>query len=239
MFLGYPRSGHTLIRSLIDAHPNAIIANEFDVLVYVLLGFSKNQLFYLLLRRSKTRALKDQSYRVPSQWQGAFRELKVIGDKKAGATTFLLNRRPELLQRLREMVGVPVKFIHAIRNPYDNISSIYLRHLKDGKASLERAVMDYFALVQTNAKLKSQIGPEDIFDIRHEVLVEDPIGQLRSLCKFLGLEPSEDYLRDCASTVYKSPHKTRLLTPWTPEMISSVQSQMQEFDFLFGYSFET
>ena len=32
MFIGYPRSGHTLISSLLDAHPNAIVTNEFNVI---------------------------------------------------------------------------------------------------------------------------------------------------------------------------------------------------------------
>merc|ERR1712196_317295 len=30
MFYGYGRSGHSLIGALIDGHPNAILANEFD-----------------------------------------------------------------------------------------------------------------------------------------------------------------------------------------------------------------
>ncbi len=32
MFIGYPRSGHTLIGSLLDAHPNMVVANEYNIL---------------------------------------------------------------------------------------------------------------------------------------------------------------------------------------------------------------
>jgi len=35
MFVGYPRSGHSLIGSLLDAHPNVVIAHEMDALQFV------------------------------------------------------------------------------------------------------------------------------------------------------------------------------------------------------------
>ena len=53
MFIGYPRSSHSLMGSLIDAHPNAIIAHEQDVLKYIKYGFTKEALFPLLLRNSE------------------------------------------------------------------------------------------------------------------------------------------------------------------------------------------
>ena len=44
MFIGYPRSGSTLIGSLLDAHPNIIIAHELDVFRYIRAGFNKRQI---------------------------------------------------------------------------------------------------------------------------------------------------------------------------------------------------
>jgi hypothetical protein len=240
LFLGYPRSGHTLIRSLIDAHPNAIIANELHALLYLQLGFSKSQIFYLLIKKSENYAAKDPklrlySYQVPNQWQGRFKRLTVIGDKKGGGSVLILGRHPHLLQQMRDTMGIPIKFIHVIRNPYDNISSMYLR---GSEGSLQRAAMAYFGMAQTVAKLKTQIRPENIFDIRQEAIIADPMAQLRSLCRFLSLDQTEDYLRDCASIVYASLPKSRLKVPWTDEVIASVKLQMEQFDFLSGYSFE-
>lgn len=53
MFVGYPRSGHSLVGSLLDAHPNIVIAHELDALRYIKEGFNKKQLFYLLLEKSQ------------------------------------------------------------------------------------------------------------------------------------------------------------------------------------------
>jgi hypothetical protein len=35
MFVGHPRSGHTLIGALLDAHPHIVIAHELNALRYV------------------------------------------------------------------------------------------------------------------------------------------------------------------------------------------------------------
>ena len=102
MFIGYPRSGHTLIGALLDAHPNMIVAHELNALQYIKRGFSKNQLFSLLLSNSKNNAKAGRmctgySYAVPNQFQGKYTDLVVIGDKKGGGSAYLLKENPGLL----------------------------------------------------------------------------------------------------------------------------------------------
>ncbi|MFC1853689.1 hypothetical protein ACFL27_26190, partial [candidate division CSSED10-310 bacterium] len=53
MFIGYPHSGHSLVGSLLDAHPQIICAYELGVLKYILAGFSKNQIYALILKNSE------------------------------------------------------------------------------------------------------------------------------------------------------------------------------------------
>ena len=53
MFIGYPRSGHSLIGVLLDAHPNTIISHELGALKYLHTGFSKGQIYHLLLEKSR------------------------------------------------------------------------------------------------------------------------------------------------------------------------------------------
>ena len=85
MFIGYPRSGHTLVSSLLDAHPHMIIANEFDIIGkwqdWDTAKRNKYFLFDQLYLNSKKesevgyRSATVQhrySYHVPRQWQGAY-----------------------------------------------------------------------------------------------------------------------------------------------------------------------
>jgi len=251
MFIGYPMSGHSLIGSLLDAHRHMLIAHELDALAYVEAGFSKNQLFYLLLERSREftesgRKWMGYTYVVPNQWQGKFDELKVIGDKKGGRSTLRLGSNPQLLQRLRQTVSVNVKFIHITRNPYDNITTIGKKSDQVHKDKFENlgkdlgSAIDYFFyLCDINKDIIRQISSKDLFECKYESFISEPRRYLSELCEFLGVEVEEDYLVDCAGTIFKSPHKSRFDIEWDPKSIDIVNNKMKDFDFLSGYSFDS
>jgi hypothetical protein len=241
MFLGYPRSGHSLVGSLLDAHPNVIIAHELDVLKYVQARFSKNQIFYLLLENSRKLAARGRgysgySYEVANQWQGRFRELNVIGDKKGGRSSTRLHSNPGLLDALYKTIGLKTKFVHVIRNPYDSITTMTLKNRRN--YTLENRIENYFSRAATVAAAKKQIDPADILDIRQESLVDDPKKCLADLCRLLGVEPLPDYLEDCARIIFKSPQKTRHKIAWSAELIRRVEEQMRRYPFFDGYSYD-
>lgn len=94
LFIGYPRSGHTLIGSLLDAHPNMVIANEYNILGkwknFTSEHRTKQYLFEKLYTnsfleaiegdRSSARCIPKTKYRylIPNQWQGKFdKKIKV------------------------------------------------------------------------------------------------------------------------------------------------------------------
>jgi hypothetical protein len=239
MFIGYPKSGHSLIGSLLDAHPDIVIAHELDALKYLHARFTKRQLYSLLLANSRRFAVtgrhgRHYSYAVPGQWQGKFRHIRIIGDKKGEGSTLRLRANPELLRRLRNVVGVPVKIIHVVRNPYDNISTIATRR----RLSLQDAIAHYFALCDTVATTKTQIPNTDLFEIRHEAFVANPHGLLQELCRFLGMEATDDYLEACAGIVFQAPRQTRTGAQWYYELIRLVQDNIARFPFLQGYRYE-
>lgn len=243
VFIGYPRSGHSLIGSLLDAHPNAVIAHELDALRFVQRGFSKEQIFLLALKNSQRlakvgRRWEKYKYEVPNQWQGRFERLQVIGDKKGGSSTVTFAADPDVLGRLRSTIDTEIKFIHVLRNPYDNISAIFeRRRRRNHNLGLGSIVDSYFSLCTTNANVKDQVGDAAVFEMRHETLIEDTKLSLKNLCGFLGLEYKEDYLTDCARLVFDSPHKSRYDVEWQPEEITAVGERLAGYSFLEGYSY--
>lgn len=54
----------------------------------------------------------------------------MIGDKKGGRTTQLLELNKETLLNISRTVKLPIKIIHMVRNPFDNIATMVLRKLK-------------------------------------------------------------------------------------------------------------
>lgn len=237
MFIGYPRSGHTLVGFLLDAHPNAIVASQISGLRYLKHGFSIPQTFSVLVDNSRHvarvgREGRPYSYDVPNQWQGRFKKLRVIGD----CTGFTrLRRDPDLLRKLREKLGaIDLKLIHVIRNPYDNISTMKIRSGETLLASVRR----YFSMCEMVERFKKHVAPDTVYELKHESLIADARGALRGLCAFVRLGAAENYVDDCASLVYKSPHKSRHEVVWTPELIENVEKQMSRFAHLGGYSYQ-
>lgn len=239
MFIGYPRSGHSLVGSLIDAHPNAVIAHELDVFEHVQHGTSRQKIFDQIVTNAERfgregRSWSGYDYTVPNQRNGRFETIRLLGDKKAGKSTGALAEAPELLAELHSTVGVPLKMVHVVRNPYDNITTISRRSDRE----LEWGIEYYFFLAATVDKVLRTDPLCDCFELRHEHLIADPRNALAALIDHLGLPPAEDYLNDCASIVYSKPHKSRHDRPWTPELISRVQEEMRRYSFLTGYSFD-
>lgn len=208
LFVGYPRSGHSLVGSLLDAHPNIVIAHELDVVKFLRAGFDQKQMAYLLIENSRRsaeagRVWREYQYEVPDQWQGQFRDLKILGDKKGGGTTASIGRTPEVLEKLHELFQKKLKFVHVIRNPLDVVASI---HKKDNP-NLISSANHFFFLCKTNEDIRSKVGKENIIDIWHEDMVSDPKGTLIKLCAFLGQDVSQDYLEACAGIVFDNPDR--------------------------------
>jgi hypothetical protein len=242
MFIGIGRSGHSLVGTLLDAHPDAIIAHELDALSYFQAGLGRDQVYALIMdsaRRFTEAGRKAQwsgyDYQVPGGWHGRFATLRVIGDKRGGASTRRLRRSPELIDRVRDVVGVPLRVVHVIRNPYDNIASKQKRH---PRRSLDKMMREYFRACRTNAELKRRLG-DSVLDLRHEELTVSPRERLTELCRFVGLETTPEYLDSCAGVLYAEPHRSRHDVSWTPELRAEVQRRIGKYDFLAGYDFES
>ena len=244
MFIGHAKSGGTMIGSLLDAHGNMIFADETEVLGYVSSGFSRDQIFHLLLKGSRREALKGRvtarrlapySFEVPGQWQGRYEKLQVIGHSKAGPSTGKLSRSPTLLEGLQKvMVGVNIKIIHVIRNPYDPISYMMIR----GKRSFANAIDHYFNYCKTLTLLREQLDDSTLIAVKYNVFVRNPQEQLGAICQFLGLEADVDYLDACASIMYASPKRDRQMVEWDVKNIEIVQNKIDQVEFLAGYTFE-
>ena len=197
----------------------------------------RDLLYSLILRRVREfnatgRVWTGYDYTVPGQAQGRFDKLLVIGDKRGGGTTKRLRSHPELLDRLERLVGVgvPVRMVHVIRDPFDTIASMHRRGRQPLSASIDR----FFDLCDTNASIRAR-RPEAVTDVRLEDLVAEPGEVVRRLVDFLGLDASPDYLAACAAVVFDAPRRARTAVEWSERQVADVQARMQAHDFLRGY----
>jgi hypothetical protein len=239
-FVGYARSGHTLVASLLNAHPEMVISNELDSLLYFQHGFRRSQVFGLVLAReewfeSMGRQWTGYDYSVPNQFQGSFERLRVIGDKQGGLSVRRLREDPELLERIRRIVRVPVRVLHITRNPFDIIA----RRKLSNSSSLSTNIDQFSRLCDSNKLVQDRLAPDEFFEMRYEDVVASPSVSLTSLCGFLGVAADPGYLADCASILRPPTQRARDLIEWTDEDRSRVSEIIERHQVLDAYSFSS
>lgn len=239
LFVGYPRSGHSVVGALLNAHPECVISHELDAAPLVLAGCARDDLYARILVRARWFHRRGDTanrfaYRVPGQWQGRFSRLRVIGDKRGGAVTRAIAAHPDFLQRLRERVGVPVRLVHVVRNPFDNIATIALVQ----RLALEDAVDFYFRHVETVSGLPDRTTPGELITVRHEELIRSPHAVLGGLLDALGLAGSKAYVEACTSIVFREPTHSRRKVDWPAPVRRDVERRLDAYEFLRGYAFE-
>ena len=141
IFIGWPRSCHSIIGSMLDAHPNVIIAHEFylfNKLTEERTLKSRSNLYNELYKNSYNSAQsgwrhsnqtqKGYSLGIEGSWQGRFSQLKVIGDKCGGDSTRMYSKNAQkyktLYRQLRANIKIPIKVLQVIRNPFDMIATL-------------------------------------------------------------------------------------------------------------------
>lgn len=226
-----------------------VISNQLDALSLFRHGYSRNQVFHLILENAKAEAKAGRSntkydYSVAGQWQGNYRRLVVIGDKRGGKTSALLHAEDttDQLNTVELTTQLPLRAIHVIRNPYDNISTMVRRAtLRPGRVLNDELIKEkidgYFKKAAINQQLLRRQRLRTT-SIHLEDLTNNPKVILEQLLGFLDLPAPKDYLEACAQTIWPAARASRQsATFWTPAYKELVSEQMRSYDFLSRYSF--
>lgn len=268
-FVGWQRSGHSIIGSLLDGHPDVLIAHELflfsNLPQFIFMEDAKAQLFRVLylssLRASKSGARskhhneKGYNLHLANSWQGSFRKLRVIGDKTAGDVTNSFSHDPimfrYLLKRLSEIVGVPLKVINVVRNPFDMVATLTLyrgSNVKNVKVhATETDKYNNTDLLEwsTNVILRKAKALYEIEKKNYnwsftrlysEDFIGDPKATMAALCTFLGIECTEKYLQQCEDKTFSSVSKSRHLIVWNPYIVADINRVIQTLPFLRRYA---
>lgn len=239
-FIGYPRSGHSLVGALLDAHPEVVLAHELNFLQ----AFQKGRPPRLLSRylrynaaafASLGRAWSGYSYRVPGQWQGAATRVRVLGDKKGAGTSRRLAHHPELADRLADELPWEATFLHVVRNPFDNIATWSRRE----GITLENATASYFRNANAVADLYRRWPVAGIREVHLSDFIARPADELCRILRGLGIEQiPQAYLDAATSVVFESPHKSRDRVSWPSSLVAEVAHRCESYSFLGRYTAE-
>jgi hypothetical protein len=215
--VGAPRSGTTLLRRLVDAHPDIAVTRETHWITKLLEGtdaFSPDapvtpELLHRLRAHPKftrmnvdDRELDRMVLRgVPVSYAelvtrifdlyGEARGKRLVGDKVPDYVRHL-----PLLHRL----WPTAKFVHLIRDGRDVSLSMLTRERFARRFTtweqdpISTAALSWEQLVRLGREAGAELPPDLYYELRYESLVADPAAECRKLCEFLGVAYDERML---------------------------------------------
>ncbi len=218
--VGANRSGTTLLRRLVDAHPRVAVTKETHWIPRLLRGkravSPEAPVTPDLLARLRTFKEfgdmgVDQSAleRLVSREEpisyaefvtaifdlyGEARGKRLVGDKVPGYVHDI---------PLLHALWPRAKFVHLIRDGRDVCSSV-LQRRKGGSVTrfsawdedpVSTSAVWWERLVRLGTEAGAQLGPDLYREVRYERLVGDPAGECAKLCGFLGIPYDEQMLR--------------------------------------------
>lgn len=245
LFIGSARSGTTITASIIDAHPNAIIAREYSIIKKMVDRGSVNFKDMIKFFKGKGERGKYSKDFAISKWSnckyGNF--LKVFGDKRAANVTrcYILNGIDVFLDFQNRIGNIPLKFICLTRNPFDVIAKQHLFSLQrkpEKRMSLEECIEYSISCNAAVSSFKKDIvGTNiDIYTVCLDDLLANSESQIIRLYEYLNLSIDIYFIKKLKS-FFRDPVKRRDSVEWKDCQIDKVYEIIKGHDHLKEYVF--
>ena len=178
---GFPRSGTTLIDTILMGHPDVAVLEEQPLLQTLDIGLAR------------FNSLPDLDEEEIKRLQKGYFELAAdrveIGDK-----TVLIDKSPLHLQRVPQIMRLfpDARFILALRHPADAVFGCFKANFRLNSAmsnflSLETAAEFYDLTFQMWERARGVFSPE-VLEVKYETMIKAPEATLRPIVEGLGLD---------------------------------------------------
>jgi hypothetical protein len=194
--VGCPRSGTTLVQTMLDSHPRLSVVYEANFLIDIPLGLRSSMAnaseALRLAEAHPNSRMRDFDARTA---RAACTELGITD--AAGAMRVLAasqavaqgkrrwgNKTPKALLHLAELAILypDAQFIHVIRDGRDSASS----QARVSNRSVIQGALLWRTGMRTGRRAGTRLGPDRYLEVRLEELLSSPEEQLRRMCAFLG-----------------------------------------------------
>lgn len=204
--LGHERSGTTMLRAMLDSHPDLAVPPEAHSVV----GLLGHQLRPLDLDELLATFARDKYF---ADWQLEPKDLEFLRDDprvvtRADAIAGLYaayaraHGKPRVADKtpshLAEMELLAeqfpnAKFLHIVRDGRDVAASMVTMNF--GASDFAYAARTWRRRIVRAHRLGRSLGPDRYLEIRYEDLVADPVATLQTACTFIDLPFDDAMLR--------------------------------------------
>ncbi|MEA2168303.1 MAG: hypothetical protein QOF76_1603 [Solirubrobacteraceae bacterium] len=211
---GCPRSGTTLLRAMLDAHPDLGMPHESD---FVRALWWERRRFGDLRDPDNRRAVGEWIFSGPTRRGHRLRDKKigkaaavarvVDADPTIGsiiATCFAMyadvhgktrwgDKRPSynaFLPQLFELFE-DMQYVNVIRDPRGAVASQALMPWDAREVAVPAGIVRWEGAVRRTDRFAEGLRPDQLLDVRYEDLTRDPATQLARICEFAKLRGGE------------------------------------------------
>ena len=185
--VGFPRSGTTLLDTMLMGHPDVVVMEEQPVVKRVGLEVGGFQAI-ATMTEAQVRGAQQRYFEVASEYADL------------GAGRLLVDKSPMLLNEAAfiHRLFPNARFILALRHPADVLLSCFVSNfrLNNPMANFIRldTSAEFYDLTFGNWEKARSVLPLDVRPVVYEEMIEDPSAVIRPLVEGLGLAWHEDML---------------------------------------------
>ena len=236
LFIGYGRSGHSVVVNVLNKHPNILISDEVGILKEV--NNPKERIIKKTMNKANIRPPRYSSLNKNIKFKDEVPEkekIHYIGDKHANQTTKYINNNFELLNKFEKKMK-NLKLIHVIRNPYDIITTKFLRRKSERwKGKIKNTINEFNLLSNTVDTIKKSYS---VYDIYLENLIYEPVRNISRIFDNLNLEYNDELVYNMSDVLLKEPNISRYKIDWSERNKEMVKKIINKHNFLDGYEFD-
>ena len=231
-FVGHGRSGHTIVSAVLDSHPNARISEEQKyVSKWWMEGWKRKQIIRHLLPSGQGKERKLKQLPGSGAWKDGEHERLVMGDKWGLDGVSLVRKEgasADVLEQFADHMGMELKIIHTIRDPYDNISAWldspkYKRMFGEGNQLYAKSIRMYTRFYGAADQILSR---HDHFTWRNDEFCADPRKVVTGLAEYLEIPVVEPWLTNAANSAFKRPNKRSEKVEWPEKWVKNVDQRL-------------
>jgi Sulfotransferase family len=249
---GCPRSGTTLVRSMLDSHPDLAIPHETRFLVY---GYRRRARWGDLALRENREELarcvvdreRSRSWRLSEDPEELVERMvaapPAIGSVLSAGFRLYAERhgkirwgdkRPSLLLDLDALFAMfpDAQYVNVVRDPRAVVASI--RRVGEAHGWNPERIARGTELWDRSARVarrwRRRLAADQFLEVQYERLVREPRGTLARICAFLDLDPSGiDRMlgfHERTAEVYSEKMHPLIVKPVTTEAVHSWQREL-------------
>jgi hypothetical protein len=208
--VGAERSGSTMLRLMLDHHPDITFEHEFDFVVEQvsdegMLPAVDSYIDWLMTVRYFSYQV-DPSLSYPALVDSFLRQKRLATGSKTYIGATIHHHFDRVLH-----IWPDARFIHLIRDPRDVARSIVD---KGWAGNPYIAARDWMAAEKCWDALAARVQTGQAVDVRYEQLVTEPQAELTRICRFIGVEFDPAMLRYTETAIQYPKPNASLANQW-------------------------